>query len=157
MKQIVYADNAATTKLDSDAFEAMKPYMLEEYGNPSQPYAFSRLTKQAIKDAREKIAFCIGADPEEIVFTSGGTESDNWAIKCFCQPGKNVITSEFEHHAILHTCEYLEKKGFPVPKTMLTKSGESIFETEVEAGVNSTWQRCNFSYRCCTGSRAYTY
>ena len=123
MKQIVYADNAATTKLDSDAFEAMKPYMLEEYGNPSQPYAFSRLTKQAIKDAREKIAFCIGADPEEIVFTSGGTESDNWAIKCFCQPGKNVITSEFEHHAVLNACIAVKRHGYTVRYIKPDKQG----------------------------------
>ena len=81
MNNFVYADNAATTKLDSDAFEAMKPYLLDEYGNVSQPYSFSRSGKKALKNARETIAKCINANPEEIFFTSGGTESDNWAIK----------------------------------------------------------------------------
>lgn len=80
-KQLVYADNAATTKLDFDAFEAMKPYLLEEYGNASQPYSFSRSVKAAIKQARQTVALCINAEPDEIYFTSGGTESDNWAIK----------------------------------------------------------------------------
>ena len=96
MKKIVYADNAATTKLDIDAFEAMKPFLLEEYGNPSQPYAFSRAPKKAIKESREIIAECIGASPEEIYFTSGGTESDNWAIKGVGLSGKKnstIITS----------------------------------------------------------------
>ena len=81
MKHFIYADNAATTKLDIDAFEAMKPYLLEEYGNASQPYSFARKPKQALKVARETIASCINADPDEIYFTSGGTEADNWAIK----------------------------------------------------------------------------
>ena len=80
MKQCIYADNAATAKLSLSAFEAMKPFLLEEYGNPSQPYSFSRATKKALKEARETIASCIGANPEEIYFTSGGTESDNWVI-----------------------------------------------------------------------------
>lgn len=81
MKRFIYADNAATTKLDIDAFEAMRPFLLEEYGNPSQLYSFAKSPKRAIKQARETIANCIGAQPEEIYFTSGGTESDNWAIK----------------------------------------------------------------------------
>ena len=80
MKQFIYADNAATTKLDIDAFEAMKPFLLDEYGNASQPYSFARKPKQALKEARAIIARCINAEPEEIFFTSGGTESDNWAI-----------------------------------------------------------------------------
>jgi len=117
MKKIVYADNAATTKLDIDAFEAMKPFLLEEYGNPSQPYAFSRIPKKAIKESREIIAECIGASPEEIFFTSGGTESDNWAIKGVGLSGEKkpiIITSSIEHHAILHACEAMEKMGFQV-------------------------------------------
>ena len=81
MKQFIYADNAATTQLDMDAFEAMKPYLLGEYGNASQPYSFARTAKKALKNSRETIAQCIGAQPEEIFFTSGGTESNNWAIK----------------------------------------------------------------------------
>ena len=81
MKQQIYADNAATTKLDIEAFEAMKPFLLDEYGNASQPYSFSRTVKRALADARATIASCIGAQAEEIFFTSGGTESNNWAVK----------------------------------------------------------------------------
>ena len=81
MKQYVYADNAATTKMDKAAYDAMSPYLLDEYGNASQPYTFARTPKKALQEAREIIAACIGASPDEIYFTSGGTESDNWAIK----------------------------------------------------------------------------
>lgn len=81
MRMFIYADNAATTKLDMDAFEAMKPFLLNEYANVSQPYSFSRKSKEALKESRKIIAECIHAEPEEIYFTSGGTESDNWAIK----------------------------------------------------------------------------
>lgn len=107
MKRFIYADNAATTKLDIDAFEAMKPYLLEDYANASQPYFFSLKAKRALKEARKTIASCIGAKPEEIYFTSGGTESDNWAIKCFGLPSdvRVVFTSEIEHHAVLNACK----------------------------------------------------
>ncbi len=110
MKQFIYADNAATTKLDIDAFEAMKPYLLENYGNASQPYFFSKKPKLALQAARRTIAGCIGALPEEIYFTSGGTESDNWAIKCFGLRNdvRRVITSQIEHHAVLHACEAMQ-------------------------------------------------
>ena len=103
---MIYADNAATTKLDRDAFEAMSPFLLEEYGNPSQPYSFSRTVKKALRDARSTIASCIGALPEEIFFTSGGTESDNWAIKGFMYPkeSQTIIASLIEHHAVLNAC-----------------------------------------------------
>lgn len=117
MEQLIYADNAATTKLDIDAFEAMKPYLLTEYGNASQPYSFARPAKKALKDARETIARCIGALPEEIYFTSGGTESDNWAIKgsVFTDENKRAtITSQIEHHAILNACASIERLGYPV-------------------------------------------
>lgn len=117
MPKIVYADNAATTKLDAEAFEAMKPYLLQEYGNASQPYSFARQPKKAIKEAREIIASCIGALPEEIFFTSGGTESDNWAIKgtAFREfDNRAMITTVFEHHAVLHACEAIERLGCPV-------------------------------------------
>lgn len=126
MKRFVYADNAATTKLDIDAFEAMKPFLLEEYGNPSQLYAFSKAPKRAIKQAREEIAACIGAQPEEIYFTSGGTESDNWAIKgtAYANSTKfEIITSSFEHHAILHTCKAIERSGYPVLYVNPTNEG----------------------------------
>lgn len=114
MKHHIYADNAATTKLDMDAFEAMKPYLLDEYGNASQPYSFSRSAKKALADARAIIASDINALPEEIYFTSGGTESDNWAIKgvALSQKGNaNIITSAIEHHAILNSCKTVEKMG----------------------------------------------
>jgi cysteine desulfurase len=117
MKRLIYADNAATTKLDIDAFEAMKPYLLNEYGNASQPYSFARSAKKALKVARETIAECIGALPEEIYFTSGGTESNNWAIKgsAFADENKrSTITSEIEHHAVLNACRAFEKLGYPV-------------------------------------------
>lgn len=114
MKHHIYADNAATTKLDKDALEAMLPFLTEEYGNPSQPYAFSRKPKKAIAEARAIIAQCINAEPEEIFFTSGGTESDNWAIKGIAanDPIKHrVIISEIEHHAILRSCQALEARN----------------------------------------------
>jgi cysteine desulfurase len=126
MKQFIYADNAATTKLDIDAFEAMKPFLLDEYGNASQPYSFARKPKQALKEARAIIAQCINAEPEEIFFTSGGTESDNWAIKgvAFADATKHtIITSQIEHHAILRACEDVEKLGCPVIYLPVTKEG----------------------------------
>lgn len=116
MKHSVYADNAATTKLDTNAFEEMKPFLLEDYGNASQPYALARKPKKALAEARATIADCIGAMPEEIYFTSGGTESDNWAIKGIAEPEKKhgIITSQIEHHAVLNTCGTLERFGYPV-------------------------------------------
>lgn len=117
MNNIIYADNAATTKLDKSAFDAMAPWLLEEYGNASQPYSFARKPKQALSDARKTIAECIGAFPEEIYFTSGGTESDNWVIKAsaLSDPLKvATITTTFEHHAVLHSCAAIERLGYPV-------------------------------------------
>jgi len=111
MSGFIYADNAATTKLDIDAFEAMKPYLLDFYGNASQPYSFSRNLKVALKEARARIADCINAEPEEIYFTSGGTESDNWAIKEGIHYPGTVVTSAIEHHAILNTCKHIERNG----------------------------------------------
>lgn len=133
MKRVIYADNAATTKLDEAAFDAMKPFLLEEYGNPSQPYSLSRAPKEALRDARETIAVCIGALPEEIFFTSGGTESDNWAIKgsAFGDDRKRAtITTSIEHHAILHACSAIERLGYPVaymsPDTQGIVSGDIL-------------------------------
>jgi len=114
---MIYADNAATTALDSEAYEAMKPYLMGEYGNPSQPYGFSRTPKKAIQEARETIASCIGASPDEIFFTSGGSESDNWALKStalFDRKHRATITTAFEHHAVLHAAESLEMLDHPV-------------------------------------------
>ncbi|MCI8507243.1 MAG: cysteine desulfurase [Lachnospiraceae bacterium] len=137
MKQYIYADNAATTKLDIDAFEAMKPYMLQEYGNVSQPYSFSRTTKVALKQAREDIAKCINAEPDEIYFTSGGTESDNWAIKGLMYYGYNrkVITSNIEHHAVLNTCKAIERLGGSVKYLSVNKKGiitQEVFLKELD-------------------------
>lgn len=126
MKQYIYADNAATTKLNSDAFEAMKPYLLNEYGNASQPYSFSRSAKVALKEARQTIASCINAEPEEIYFTSGGTESDNWAIKgsAFSDAGfRATITSQIEHHAVLNACHAIERLRYPVAYLRVTRDG----------------------------------
>lgn len=122
---MIYADNAATTKLDSDVFEAMKPFFMEEYGNASQPYSFSRVTKEALKDARATIADCIGALSEEIYFTSGGTESDNWVIKGTMSYGDHrvVVTSAFEHHAVLHACEHIKQFGYPIKHVYPIKAG----------------------------------
>ncbi len=117
MKGHIYADNAATTKLDKEAFEAMVPWLTEKYGNPSQPYSFSRSVKKALADSRETIATCINAEPDEIFFTSGGTESDNWAIKgvAFSNNDRRaIITSAFEHHAVLRSCEAVERLGYPI-------------------------------------------
>lgn len=106
----IYADHAATTKLDPQALEAMLPYLTEAYGNPSQRYAFARPARRALREARETVARCIGASPEEIYFTSGGTESDNWAVKGSVCPGgrRRIFTSAIEHHAVLHACAAME-------------------------------------------------
>lgn len=117
MKQFIYADNAATTKLNNEAFKAMLPWFADEYGNASQPYSFARKPKQALANARSSIAKCINAEPDEIYFTSGGTESDNWAIKgsAFSDWNKCVtITSAIEHQAVLRACKSIEKLGYPV-------------------------------------------
>ena len=138
MKPYIYADNAATTQLDKEALDAMIPWLTEDYGNPSQPYSFSRKPKEAIKSARETIADCIGADPEEIIFTSGGTESDNWAIKCFSsQPGNHfIVTSPIEHHAVLNSCSEQSNPVFYMPvdsKGVVSLGGlESILKEEAE-------------------------
>lgn len=141
MKQFIYADNAATTKLDIDAFEVMKPYLLDEYGNASQPYSFARKPKQALREARAIIAHCINADPEEIYFTSGGTESDNWAVKgiAFAEAEKrSIVTSQIEHHAILRACETLEKHGYPVAYLPVNREGVVTAETLESLITSST-------------------
>ena len=118
MKQIIYLDNAATTKTRPEVVDAMLPYFTEFYGNPSSVYDFSAEPKKAIAHARETIAGTLGAKPNEIYFTNGGTESDNWALiataEAYQNKGNHIITTKIEHHAILHTCEYLENRGFSV-------------------------------------------
>lgn len=124
----VYADNAATSALTQIAFEAMLPYLKNEYGNPSAIYSFGRNAKMAVESAREKVANAIGAHADEIYFTSGGTESDNWAIrsaaKLFKEKGKHIISSCIEHHAVLHTLKELENEGFEVTYLKVDEYGQ---------------------------------
>ena len=125
-KNTIYADNAATTKLNRAAFEAMVPWLTDDYGNASQPYSLARSPKKALADARAVIARCINASPEEIYFTSGGTESDNWVIKgsAFADHQKRAtITSAIEHHAVLRSCEAIERLGYPVAYLDVTTEG----------------------------------
>ena len=117
--RFVYADNAATTPVSKHVVEAMLPYMTEHYGNPSSLYAIGQEAQNAVNDARRKVAAAIGANANEIFFTSGGSEADNWAIKGAAALGakkgkKHIITSKIEHHAVLHTLKSLEKQGFSV-------------------------------------------
>ena len=126
MKQLIYADNAATTKLDKHAFEKMLPWLRDEYANASQPYSFARKTRKAVNEARETIAVAINALPEEIYFTSGGTESDNWVIKgseCSKLNNREIITSSIEHHAIINACTAIEAKGDTVVYLPSSKTG----------------------------------
>ena len=115
---MIYLDNAATTQVYPEVLEAMMPYFTEYYGNPSSVYTFAGEAGKAVAKARETLADLIHANAEEIYFTGGGSESDNWALKAtaeaYAEKGKHIITTKIEHHAILHTCEYLEKKGYEV-------------------------------------------
>ena len=127
MKQLIYLDNAATTKTRPEVVEAMLPYFTEFYGNPSSVYEFSGISKKAITGARETIANALGAKSNEIYFTAGGSEADNWALiataEAYESKGKHIITSKIEHHAVLHTCEYLEKRGFEVTYLDVDENG----------------------------------
>ncbi len=126
MKKFIYVDNAATSKLDPIAYKKMKSYLIDNFGNASQPYSFSRGNKKALHDARKIIAACINAKPNEIFFTSGGTESDNWALRCLGEVGKNnnhIVTSCIEHHAILNTSEQLKTKGTVVDIVNVDQDG----------------------------------
>ncbi|MDE7323451.1 MAG: cysteine desulfurase NifS [Lachnospiraceae bacterium] len=115
---MIYLDNAATTKVSEDVFAAMKPYFCEQYANPSAIYTFAGKSMKAVEEARKSAAELIGAQSNEIYFTAGGSESDNWAVKAAAEAnktkGKHIITSAIEHHAVLHTCQYLEKQGYEV-------------------------------------------
>ena len=113
---MIYLDNAATTKTHEDVVKEMLPYFTENYGNASSVYDLGSKSKLAITKSRETIAAALNAKPGEIYFTAGGSESDNWALKATAEAyknkGKHIITSKIEHHAILHTCEYLEREGY---------------------------------------------
>ncbi len=127
MEKRIYLDNAATTKTAPEVVEAMLPYFTEHYGNPSSIYGFAAANKEVITGCREKIAGILGAKTEEIYFTAGGSESDNWALvaaaEAYAAKGKHIITSRIEHHAILHTCEYLEKRGYEVTYLDVDEAG----------------------------------
>ena len=124
---MIYLDNAATTKTAPEVVQAMLPYFSEYYGNPSSIYDFAGKSKEAITKGREQIAEVLGAKKEEIYFTAGGSESDNWALKAtfeaYKAKGNHIITTKIEHHAILHTCEYLEKRGYEVTYLDVDENG----------------------------------
>lgn len=129
---MIYLDNAATTRTAPEVVEAMLPYFTEQYGNPSAIYSLGSAGKKAINEARRTIAAAIGAKPEEIYFTAGGTEADNWALKaaaeCCAGKGRHIITTKIEHHAVLHACGYLEKNGYEV--TYLDVDRDGILDPE---------------------------
>ena len=124
---MIYFDNAATTKTAPEVVDAMLPYFSEYYGNASTIYGLGAESKKAMDHARQTIADSLGAKPEEIYFTAGGSESDNWALKAtaeaYASKGKHIITTKIEHHAILHTCEYLEKRGFEITYLNVDRDG----------------------------------
>ena len=125
---MIYADNAATTKMSRTAIEAMLPYMDEIYGNPSSLYSFGQQAKEALESARERVAACLGCEPREITFTSGGSEADNQAIFSAARTGekkgkKHIISTAFEHHAVLHTLDKLKKQGFEITLLDVHKNG----------------------------------
>jgi len=137
-KRFIYADNAATTRVSDKVFEAMLPYFKEKYGNASSIYKLGRDAQKDLEDAREKVANALGALSSEIYFTSGGSESDNWAIRSTCdrlaaKGKKHIITSVFEHHAVLHTCQALEKKGFEVTYIPIDDKGIVMVDKLKEA------------------------
>lgn len=127
MEHTIYLDNAATTKTHSKAVEAMMPYFSQHYGNASSIYGLGAESKKAINQARETIAESLGVTPQEIYFTAGGSESDNWALvaaaEAYEAKGKHIITSKIEHHAVLHTCQYLEKRGYEVTYIDVDENG----------------------------------
>ena len=129
---MIYLDNAATTRLSETAFEAMRPYMMDQFANPAGTYSFAAGAAAAVEKAREQLAAVIGAKSSEIYFTSGGTESDNWALKGVMQAnaakGKHLITSAIEHHAILHSAEALKKQGYDV--TILPVDGDGTVDLD---------------------------
>lgn len=134
----VYLDYSATTPVKKEVLDTMLPYFSEIYGNPSSLYSIAAPSKEAISAAREQVAALIGADPKEIIFTSGGTEADNWAVMgtadALKSKGNHIITTKIEHHAMLHTCEFLEKHGYDV--TYLDVDSEGLVNpADLEAAI----------------------
>ncbi len=142
MQRFIYADNSATTALSSKALEQMMPYLTTEFGNASSLYSFGNTAKAAVENARETVAEILGAEPREIYFTAGGSESDNWAIKGYAKTmlakGKNhIISSKFEHHAVLHALKVLEKEGFEI--TLLDVHSDGLVRPEeLRAAIKDT-------------------
>ena len=124
---IIYMDNAATTATRPEVLEAMLPYFTEHYGNPSSIHSVGRDARRAVENARKQVAAALGCEPREVYFTAGGSESDNWAIRCAAKvtegKGKHIITSAIEHHAVLHTCAYMEKQGYRVTYLPVDEDG----------------------------------
>lgn len=138
---MIYLDNAATTPVRREVVDAMLPYFTQNFGNPSSVYKIAQLNKKAIDEARETVASHIGAMANEIFFTSGGSEADNWALKGIAlahkDKGNHIITSKIEHHAILHTCEFLEKQGFEVTYLDVDEYG-MVHPEDVEKAIKDT-------------------
>ena len=144
----VYADNAATTRISDTAFDAMAPYFKELYGNPSSLYTLGQLSQEALYSARETVAKCLNCDMKEITFTSGGSEADNQAILTGAYLGaakgkKHIISSAFEHHAVLHTLEKLEKQGFEV--TLLPVHSDGFVRVDDASGAKRASSRSKAS------------
>ncbi len=141
MKKLIYLDNAATTRVNPKVLEAMTPYFCELYGNRSSVYSFADSAKDAVDHARETIAKSIGAKTNEIYFTGGGSEGDNWAIKATAEAyrskGNHIITTKIEHHAVLHTCQYLEQHGFEVTYLDVDEEGFVRLE-DLKAAIRPT-------------------
>ena len=149
-KDLIYVDNAATTKVSEKCFKAMLPYLQQNYGNPSSIYDIANEAKFAIEKAREKIAEILNASPKEIYFTSCGTESNNWAIKSTAliakKEGKNhIITSNFEHHSVLNSCKFLEKNGFKVTYLPVNEKG-FVSAKQVEKAITKTTALVSIMY-----------
>ncbi len=141
MNKFIYLDNAATTKIDPQVFETMRPYLEEEYANPSSSYTFAGNIHAKVDDARSSIAQFLGAKSSEVFFTSGGSESDNWAIKgvadSLSAKGNHIITTKIEHHAVLHTCEFLERHGYEVTYLDVDEYG-LVDPAKFEAAIKPT-------------------
>ena len=141
MERLIYLDNAATTKTAPEVVEAMLPYFTERYGNPSSVYGFAAANKEVISQQRDVIAGVLGAKGNEIYFTAGGSEADNWALKATAEAyggkGNHIITTKIEHHAILHTCEYIEKKGYEVTYLDVDEDGVVKLD-ELKAAIRPT-------------------
>lgn len=141
MERLIYLDNVATTKTAPEVVEAMLPYFTERYGNPSSVYGFAAANKEVISQQRDVIAGVLGAKGNEIYFTAGGSEADNWALKATAEAyegkGNHIITTKIEHHAILHTCEYLEKKGYEVTYLDVDEDGVVKLD-ELKAAIRPT-------------------